>query len=328
MKRYDLSTTRVMAPSNSRRILRALIAKTNRLLPLLIGLPLFLCSAALLIYLAWKSPQWFVGIRSIVDTKDRIILENEVLKNILQVVGGTFLLAGLYFTWRNLYLTKEGQVTERFNKAIDHLGEEKLEVRLGGIYALARIARDSSKDHWPVMQILCAYVRSRTRTRDSLQLGTDVQAVLDILGDRSYEFETEVQHLDLTGIDVAGANLRSAFLDHSRLDGSNLEGVDFMRASLRQVDFRGARLQRAHLREACLDGANFVASDLRDASLRMATLRNTNLLGANLQGATLIGADLSRALYVTRGQISSAILDDTTRMPSFLDESALEIQEK
>ena len=49
--------------------------------------------------------------------------------------------------------------TDLFTRAIDQLGSEKLEVRLGGIYALERIARDSEKDHGPIMEVLVAFVR-------------------------------------------------------------------------------------------------------------------------------------------------------------------------
>jgi hypothetical protein len=37
-------------------------------------------------------------------------------------------------------------VTERFTRAVDQLGHESLDVRLGGIYALERITRDSERD--------------------------------------------------------------------------------------------------------------------------------------------------------------------------------------
>src|SRR5207248_11751254 len=74
--------------------------------------------------------------------------------------------------WRNLRATqakldvdREAQITNRFTQAIGQLGAElkdgkpDLEVRLGGIYALERIARDSSRDHWTIMEVLTAYVR-------------------------------------------------------------------------------------------------------------------------------------------------------------------------
>jgi hypothetical protein len=45
---------------------------------------------------------------------------------------------------RTLELTEQGQVTDRYTKAIEQLGSDKLDVRIGGIYALERIARDSA----------------------------------------------------------------------------------------------------------------------------------------------------------------------------------------
>jgi hypothetical protein len=55
--------------------------------------------------------------------------ENEVRGTLLQALGGLVLLAGLYLTYRTFDLNRQGQVTERFSRAIDQLGEEsKLDV--------------------------------------------------------------------------------------------------------------------------------------------------------------------------------------------------------
>jgi hypothetical protein len=58
-------------------------------------------------------------------------------------VGGLFIALGAVLTARTYYLNREGQITERYTRAIDQLGSTSLSVRLGGIYALERIARDS-----------------------------------------------------------------------------------------------------------------------------------------------------------------------------------------
>jgi hypothetical protein len=52
-------------------------------------------------------------------------------------------------------------VTERYSKAIELLASEKLEMRLGGIYALGRIAKDSEKDYWQVMEVLTTLIREK-----------------------------------------------------------------------------------------------------------------------------------------------------------------------
>ena len=86
-------------------------------------------------------------------------------------LGAGLLAAGaLVFTARNYILsqrtfelTEQGQVTDRYTKAITQLGDEKLDVRIGGIYALERVARDSERDHPTVMEVLAAFIREHSR---------------------------------------------------------------------------------------------------------------------------------------------------------------------
>ena len=67
------------------------------------------------------------------------------------------LLAGFYFTLDKLRVTTESQLAERFAQSVDQLASENIELRLGGIYALERIAQGSETDYWPVMEILTTY---------------------------------------------------------------------------------------------------------------------------------------------------------------------------
>ena len=59
-------------------------------------------------------------------------------------------------------LTEQGQITDRFTKAIEQIGSDKLDIHIGGIYALERIARDSAKDHPTVMEVLTAFIREHS----------------------------------------------------------------------------------------------------------------------------------------------------------------------
>ena len=52
---------------------------------------------------------------------------------------------------KQLESAADQSIAEAFTRAITHLGDKKLEIRIGGIYALARIARDSKKDHSPAL---------------------------------------------------------------------------------------------------------------------------------------------------------------------------------
>jgi hypothetical protein len=52
-------------------------------------------------------------------------------------------------------------VTARCTKAIEQLGSDRLDVRVGGIYALERIAHDSPRDHLAVLEVLAAFIREQ-----------------------------------------------------------------------------------------------------------------------------------------------------------------------
>ena len=84
-------------------------------------------------------------------------------RTLAQIVGGAVVLVGIYIAWRRLQVSQEGRVTERFSRAIEHLGIDSLDVRVGGNYALERIARDSRQDHGPIMEIITAYVREHAQ---------------------------------------------------------------------------------------------------------------------------------------------------------------------
>ena len=98
-----------------------------------------------------------------------------------------------YVSWKNLEATQEKQVTERFTQAINHLGSDKIEVRLGGIYSLERIAKDSPEDHWTIMEVLTSFIQEKSpldsnlghlKTPRSGKVPKDIQAALTVIGRR------------------------------------------------------------------------------------------------------------------------------------------------
>ncbi|MFE0588906.1 pentapeptide repeat-containing protein [Micromonospora echinospora] len=248
-----------------------------------------------------------------------------------QVVSVLVLAVGLYLTYRanqetssanreQHRLTAEGQITERFATAIEQLGEpgkDKIDVRLGGIYSLERIMRDSPVDQPTIVDVLSAFVRVHAPTpttgRDTydprLVPPVDIQAALSVLSQRDPAHDRSGQQLDLHGADLRGADLRAA-----RLGGADLSG-----AFLTGADLSGAELRRAHLTDAVLiaavlNGADLSLADLSGADLRMArllvglrrgtvdayaisptTLADADLRGADLRGSLLRGADLRGA---------------------------------
>jgi len=225
------------------------------------------------------APPWFVHNGSLAG----LTVQNQVRTTLLQGLGGVVLLFGAYFTWRQLRIAREGQITERFTRAIDQLGHDHLDVRLGGIYALARIAHDSDADRAMIGEVLTAFVRSHApwppRPRDQppatappekvrklQERAPDVQACLWVLSRGHFaDALGDDELLDLSAADLRHADLRNAYLPYA--------------------DLRNAGLQRAYLGRAHLEGAHFEGSHLEGARLRSTHLEGAYLTKAHLDGA-------------------------------------------
>ncbi len=133
---------------------------------------------------------------------------------------------------KELDITRRGQITERFTQAIDQLGSESLEIRLGAIYSLERTAREDRDYHWPIMEVFSTYVRThapRMPEKEDESAGSpkpDIQALLTVIGRRSvYHKEVEYGPIDLHATDLSGANLLEADLSGANLSGANLSNA-------------------------------------------------------------------------------------------------------
>jgi Pentapeptide repeats (8 copies) len=254
---------------------------------------------------------------------------------VLQAVGGLLLAAGAVATWRQVLISREGQITERFTRAVDQLGSDKQDVRLGGIYALERIARDSQPDRATIAEVLSAFVREHapwppgtdagqipasqpdgadTKPPPLMERLPDVHAAANVLSRLPLELTPR--------IDLSGSDLRRITVDGS-LQRANLIRANLQFAILVGGDLRDAWLNWADLREAVLyqadlQGAAVAEADLRKADLRDADLRRAVLTAADLREADLTGADL-RETILQDVKLQEAVMDDRTRWPDDFD---------
>src|SRR5216684_6182013 len=233
----------------------------------------------------------------------RANLENEFRKTLAQIIGGVAVILGLYFGWqqlqaasKSLEVTREGQITDRYTRAVEQLGSKKLTVRLGGIYALGEISKDPDRDHyWSVIEVLAGFLRDSTAWRNTAlpsNISVDVQAALSVIASRDPRHTREAREelVDLDGTDLRRAFLKDASLAGARLSYAHLDYADCRAANLEKADLAGAHLGNTLLRGAYMDSANLLGADLTQAVLSGAHLRS-----ANLRGAVLSGADLRRA---------------------------------
>ena len=230
------------------------------------------------------------------------------IRNLGLVIGGV--IAILLAVWRSIVAERQADtaqqslLNERYERRAEMLGSGVLSVRLGGIYALQRLAQEHPKEyHVQVLGLLCAFVRHPKEDEGYQRmlaeknadpktfsfLREDVQAVMEVIGKR------RVEHLALEGkdrfrLDLHGSDLRGAQLEWANL--ASAPWTDWTGVSEAEIftytdstDLSEARLCSARLAFAKLSKAN-----LSGACVCRAWLTRTDLSGADLTDASVHGA--------------------------------------
>lgn len=232
-------------------------------------------------------------------------------------------------------------LNERYQKGAEMLGNGILSVRLGGIYALQRLAEEYPAEyHIQIMQLFCQFVRYPTedesmegeQVRGSLRQREDVQAVMNAIGNRD-EKRIKIEKENGFSLDLDNVKLQRYSMDwpnSSRLrfsvDDSPRKPFNRLDALSRVPNFSGVSFIGADLSHAFLTGSNlssviFCASNLSDAYLLFADLSGAWFQGSDLSGAKFDGANLSGARFnlsdtplgpainLTQAQLDEAVAD-------------------
>ena len=259
---------------------------------------------------------------------------------------------GVFFlVWRTRIADKQTQInreshyTELFTKAVEQLGavrqgqdekpEPALEIRIGAIYALERLAKDSERDYGPIIETLTAYIREhcgKPKNFDGKDLvgkvleqawekwleslpeeppanRADIKTALMVLSRREKNRNwtsrggNEAQP-DFFGVNFQKADLsdhhvglayKDTYLESAYLDFAILWGVNLSGADLHLANCVGADFWFANLERANLKGANLIQANFHNANLQNTNLRGANLIQANFHNANLQNTNLEEA---------------------------------
>ncbi|MCY3886236.1 MAG: pentapeptide repeat-containing protein [Chloroflexi bacterium] len=185
------------------------------------------------------------------------------IRNVGLVVGGV--IAILLAVWRSTVAERQtataqqSLLNERYQKGAEMLGSGVLSVRLGGIYALQRLAEEHPEQyHVQIMQLFCAFVRHPTKDDGGAakpdekdRLREDVQAVMRAIGTRG-EAGIALEKKANLPLDLHGADLSGVFLPR----GTNLSGANLTEANLSSVRFSRVNLSGAALHQTNLSSAS------------------------------------------------------------------------
>ena len=209
---------------------------------------------------------------------------------------------------RQVETSERGLLNERYQKGAEMLGSELLFVRLGGIYALQRLAEEHAEQyHVQIMRLFCTFVRHSTKHKDDTAKSTgplkpgpltllDPQGLalgfepVDPIGDIVNKISST--QFDRIREDVEAAMRAIGTRSDADIALEKKEGF--------KPNLNGARLLYLNLSEAVLthEAAFDSSAQLITANLSYTDLSNVNLCGADLSGvnlfeAMLYGANLS-----------------------------------
>lgn len=238
-----------------------------------------------------------------IEQKERAQVGIILLQTVATLVGGIAIFWNIVLARKQMKLAQDQSknaqdqiklaqnqiITELFSRSVEQLGHDQSSVRMGAIYSLERVARDSAQDHSVVMEVVASYIRDQSHIVNGEDIsqrpypGRDIHAAITVL-DRLNLIENApcicLINVDLRGVDFANKKFNNSDLARSNLSGyeTNLFHVSLRNANcyrtnlsgtqLKQADLSGARIEQANLSEARMKDCNLAEADLRKADLR------------------------------------------------------------
>jgi hypothetical protein len=286
-------------------------------------------------------PDTLLDERQVMPLGEFTTARNDARSVLVNAVAGLLLGVTAVFTWQQLAISREGQITERFTRAVELLGSDDRAVRVGAIRALERLSKDSRSDDRAIYGLLNAYIRHHSPYRPGRRPDTAPAGPASGTGDattdarqqeRAERVDCERRFPGLASLQKCAFDVYLALQALAQRPATLSDGQSFapllVDTDLRGAQLGSARFHGADLRGAVLDGLSCYSprppsTDLGEARLQGASLKGArfygaDLRGAHLEGAKLTGADLSEA-HLEKAKLAGATYDTRTRFPDGFD---------
>jgi uncharacterized protein YjbI with pentapeptide repeats len=287
-----------------------------------------LAAAAAVVIVALIVTVWLLAIASGAKAgTDRANSRLDAVRTGLAAGAGAGAAVGLMLAFRRQYhqevatdLTNrdatERRITELYTKAVEQLGNDKAPVRLGGLYALERLAQDNPAQRQTIVNVICAYLRmpfapeAPGEPRDPLDAGALEEPETGGKPARMSDTWQQERQVRLTAQRILADHLRidwfegqpapgpvgPEFWPEMRLDltGATLIDLNFYRVVAADARFAGATfIGTAQFYEATFGGSSFQAAKFtREAAFSRASFKGH--------------ADFSKAAFAGKSWFSQA----------------------
>ena len=200
----------------------------------------------------------------------------------------------------------ERRITELYTKAVEQVGSDKAPVRLGGLYALERLAQDNPAHRQTIVNVVCAYLRMpfspaapASKPKPEAEV-TEDQGKRDAETDRNGDRWLQERQVRLTAQRILGEHLRDDRLrDRRSADPPNPRFWPDIRINVADATLIDINLQGGVVADSDFRGATFTGNVVLDT---------TTFTGdALFDGATFTGdASFSKTAFGGRAVFTNA----------------------
>jgi hypothetical protein len=274
--------------------------------------------AAFLAVFLWALPAWLT-LQPRVTGAARHLAINDARVGIAAVLAVLGTVGGLGYTIRTYRLSRQGQIADRYTKAIEQLANNSADIRIGGVYSLEQTGRDAAEYQYTVADVLVAYVRNRAPWRPDTTPAARARRWGRLRRVREEQADPVLAEPEAdirVALDVLRRLLRLLGKKGVDLRHSNLAGADLIEMYLLDAQFAGANLTRARLSYADLQGADLRGAELRGAEFYQADFKDVKLWRGQVCEETLNDVKGIESIQWSEPSTSAAVLRSLTSLPS------------
>lgn len=259
---------------------------------------------------------------------------------ILALFGAPFLIWRTVIASKQAHTAEQGLYTDRIAKAVEQIGTDKaaktqngqhnlpnIEVRIGGLFSLRRLSRDSSRDRTHIMKILNAYITSNISSdavlphedtdvawdnwikSDRFVPRTDALIAVDLLSELKSDLRKLPQGSSVNS-DFSQATFTKVNLPEIELPGSTFDYAKMAGISLSFSKLQNSVFNWSDLRAAILFEVDFSGSIFNDVTFNT----STDVEGANFLGALFTDTDLS-SVEISQEQLNQCMGISSVTIP-------------
>lgn len=231
-----------------------------------------------------------------ISSLERVETNNEIRKMLCSALGVVLIVSAALGAWREHQQTVYNDFGKEANAAFTLINSTETVTRIGGVYGVSRVIKNSPDDAPILMAALLEALHqwsSKSARPTDDEIKREALVAFRVIGSHLGELnigcnDFTISQLNLQRITARDLNFAKCKIAATSFSGSELTNLSLRGAKLIDVDFTDSDLTNADFSESYLDGVDFREADLSGASF-------ANVEG--LEASSFMGAKINKTKF-------------------------------